>query len=219
MVACCLEIRKPPRSLRREQVQLREQERISDDGRGFGDEARRKESGGCFVVPGGDQVGRHQQDVVRYGRTIRVLCLQECIELGKGDFEEVLSAADIQGDPANPPGPLVDELALGGRRGRGDLFGKVDGIKVASVANEGADAVDVGDEAWIGGRLSRRRRRQGGGRDEEGAGHDAKGADPPSGEGSEAGFHGLTVSRKARSLPGERPTRLLMSVERGSPRS
>jgi hypothetical protein len=27
------------------------------------------------------------------------------------------------------------------------------------------------------------------------------------------------VSRKARSLPGDRPTRLLMSVERESPRS
>ena len=83
--------------------------------------------------------------------------------MGKGDCEDVSSAVDIQGDPANPPGPLVDELALGGRRGRGDLFGKVDGIEVASVANEHADAVDIGDEALIGCRLSRRRRRQGGG--------------------------------------------------------
>src|SRR5215216_6573007 len=134
--------------------------------------------------------------------------------MGGGDCENVLSAVKIQRDPANPPGPLVDKLALGGGRSCGYLFGKVDGIEIASVANECADAVDIGHEAWMSGRLSRRRRRQGGQ-----AGHDAKGADPPSGEGSEGGLHGLTVSRKARSLPGDRPTRLRMSVERWSFRS
>ena len=133
----------------------------------------------------------------------------------KGDFEETLSAVDIRGYSANPPGPLVDKLALGGRRGCGYLFGKVDGIKIATVTYEYADAIDIGDEAWIGCRLSRRRRWHGGGQ----AGQNAKGADPSSGQSSEGGLHGLTVSRKARSLPGDRPTRLLMSVERESPRS
>ena len=47
------------------------------------------------------------------------------------------------------PAHSVDELALGGRRGRGYPFGKVDGIEVAAVAKETADAFDIGDEALI----------------------------------------------------------------------
>ena len=118
--------------------------------------------------------------------------------MGKGDCEDVLSAVDIQGDPANPPGPLVDELALGGRRGCGELFGKVDGIEVASVAKEYADAVDIGDEALISCRLSRRRHWQGGGQ----AGHDAKCADPPSGESSEGRLSWPDGEQESPFVPG-----------------
>ena len=135
--------------------------------------------------------------------------------MGKGGCEDVSGAVDIQGDPANPSGPLIDELALGRRGGCGHLFGKIDGIEVAAGAKEYDDAVDIGDDALIGCRLSRRRRRHGGGQ----AGQNAKCADPPSGESSEPRGHGLTVSRKARSFPGGRPTRLLTSAERGSFRS
>ena len=135
--------------------------------------------------------------------------------MAKGVCEDVSSAVDIQGDSANPADPLVDELALGGRSGCGHLFGKIDGIEVASVAKKYADAVDIGDEALVGCRLSHRRRWHGGGQ----AGQNAKCADPLSGESSEPGGHGLTVSRKARSFAGGSPTRLLTSAERGSFRS
>ena len=70
--------------------------------------------------------------------------------MGKGGCEDVSSAVDIQGDPADPSGPLVDELALGGRGGCGHLFGKVGGIEVASVANEHAHTFDIGEEALTG---------------------------------------------------------------------
>src|ERR1044072_3081532 len=103
----------------------------------------------------------------------------------------------------------------GGGRGGGDLFGKCDGIEITSVTYQDADAIDIGDEAWIGCRLSRRRRWHGGGQ----AGQNADGTDPPSDQSSEGELHGLTVSRKARSFPGGRLTRLRMSAERGSFRS
>ena len=101
--------------------------------------------------------------------------------MGGGDCENVLSAVKIQRDPANPPGPLVDDLALRGWRSCGYLFGKVDRIDVASVAKKHADAISIGGEALIGCRLSRRRHRHGGGQ----AGYNAKCADPSSGESSE----------------------------------
>ena len=172
-------------------MQFREQERLLE-GRGcFHDGVGGKEIGHCLVVTGIDLVGRHQQQVVIHARTIRAGCLQERVDVGQGRCEDVPSAVDIEGDPADPARPLVDELALGGRCGGSYPFDKVGGIEVASVANEHAHTFDIGEEALTGCWLSRRLRRQGGGQ----AGQNAKCADPPSDESSKPGRHGLTVRK------------------------
>ena len=134
--------------------------------------------------------------------------------MGYGDGEDVPRAVEVHRDPTDPGGPFVDGLPLGRRRGSGGPSGKVDGIEIAAVAKEDACTLGVDQALFdrlLGGRRRRWHRSQ--------TGQNGKGADPPSGESGEGRRHGLTVSRKARSFPGARPTRFLTSAERGSFRS
>ena len=119
-----------------EQLQFCEQERVPGGWGHLRDEAGSEEPGSPLIVACGDLMGQHQQQIARDTRAIGAGRAQHRLDMGNGDGQDVPRAVDVQGDPADPSGPFVDELALGRWGGRGDPFGKLDGIEVAAVANE-----------------------------------------------------------------------------------